>query len=157
MSESHSTKPRYDTGELVAVKIHGKGNRIGEVQPSTQFSATLGEMVYDVRFGGASGSIVFPFRESSLRRPTRPEYWWHRNPSKGYYQVGRTHWFEWIGQVVASLLVIWAAFALLDVKEPVERFGRIPLLFIAVARILTLIMGVEGNYKMDVTRYEKTV
>lgn len=157
MSESQSVKPKYDTGELVYVKRVSKDNRMGQVEPSTQFNAVLGEMEYKVKFGGRAGSEVLTFRESSLRRPTRLEYWWHRNPSKGYYQMGRTHWFEWIGQVVASLFVIWASFAWLDGEEPDERVGRLVLITMAVTRIFTLIMGVEGNYRMDVTRYEKTV
>lgn len=87
-----------------------------------------------------------------LRSIKRSEYWWHRNPETGTLHVGRTPWYEWIGQFAASLFVMWTAFAWLDAREMDERIARYILLFIGTARILAMIIGVENNYKLNTKR-----
>lgn len=147
MEKSESRKPNHDTGDLVATP---SGN-IGIVEPGSQFIEfkSPGSMHYFVKYGTRKGPITEHVVGEKLRLVNRLEWWWHRNPNTGTFQVGRTNWYEWIGQVVASLFVMWAAFAWLDAREMDERVGRYILLLIGTARILTLIIGVEDNYKLN--------
>ena len=144
---SESYKPRFDTGDLVVTPT---GN-IGIVEPGSQFLEfkSPGSMHYFVQYATRRGIHSEHVVGENLRRVNRAEWWWHRNPNTGKFQVGRTNWYEWIGQMLASLLVMWAAFAWLDATEMDERVGRYILLLIGTARILTLIIGVENNFKLN--------
>lgn len=147
MDESKSKKPDHDTGDLVATP---SGN-VGEVSPASQYEGMEGHeyIHYQVKCGGRKGTFVDHVYGEKLRLVNRWEWWWHRNPNTGTFQVGRTNWYEWIGQMLASLFVMWAAFAWLDAREMDERIGRYILLLIGTARILTLIKGVEDNYQLN--------
>lgn len=146
--ESKSVGLLFDTGKLVVTP----SGFVGIVEPSsqTEADAILGTVShYRIKCQTRSGKVIEHVYGESLRAINRREYWWHRNPETGTFHVGRTPWYVWVGHMLATVLVMWAAFALLDARQTDERTGRYLLLFIATARILTLVIGVESNYKLD--------
>jgi hypothetical protein len=149
--ESKSVGLLFDTGKLVVTP----SGFVGIVEPSsqTEADAILGTVShYRIKCQTRSGMVIEHVYGERLRAINRREYWWHRNPETGTFQVGRTNWYEWIGQFLLSVFAMWAAFDWLDAHEMDERIGRYILLLIGTVRILALVVGVESNYKLDTRR-----
>lgn len=147
-SNGHSYESQYDTGDLVVTP----NGQIGAVDPSSYYAendAPESRMHYEVKCGVRGGSHMVMIKGENLRLVNKREWWWHRNPNNGVWQIGRTNWYEWLLQFVASCFAIWAAFSWLDKCEPVEFWAQRIIQFIGEVRIITLIVGTYNNFRLN--------